>query len=382
MTDDLTNPKRKIEMSPIKGLKIYGDTGFELNSLLNAEGEKEYMKITSKNLSIFRGTGTESDDLLLSLGLVEKGVTVLKDPSGEGSLVMNHGLYIQDGGFLLSTKNMPRPPSMEGGLQDITVSPAGILLEKEEPDEDGKITACQITADGISFLRDGEVIYTLNNRIEVSSSRASSGKRINFGRAFREDPTVIVIPSKVKTYEKEMNDASQFIDVSAEDVDIYGFTPRASLIIAAKSLTAISNSNIPKGLSNGETWEATTVAKATSLEIRIFWYARKAAFLRKRDYVRFRVDFDYGNGWVLGAWQRREGEGMFGDNNSGSKWFSSAIQTTARNIKVRVVAEKPRNPEFNTVRVDSVKYESNTFIALDSGNEEELPLLHWIAVGR
>jgi hypothetical protein len=72
---------------------------------------------------------------------------------------------------------------------------------------------------------------------------------------------------------------------------------------------------------------------------------------------------------------------MLGKNNVGSDWISSRTINTPSLIGVRINVKKSENHPDTYVKFMDVKYEASDYTTLDESDGEDLPYVHWIAVG-
>jgi len=166
-----------------------------------------------------------------------------------------------------------------------------------------------------------------------------------------------------------------------EQVTSTGFVPQAFLQTNAHMMHTMSGPAYPVSIPNNGSWEGTTEAEATKIDVQIEWSARKAGLFRPRANVRFKVDFNYGNGWEEGSWIRKEGGGMLGRDNKGSDWISSRTINSPSLIGVRISVKKSENHSDTYVKFMDVKYEASDYTTIDESDGEDLPEVHWIAVG-
>jgi hypothetical protein len=72
---------------------------------------------------------------------------------------------------------------------------------------------------------------------------------------------------------------------------------------------------------------------------------------------------------------------MLGKNNVGSDWISSRTINTPSLIGVRISVKKSENHSDTYVKFMDVRYEASDYTTLDASDGEDLPEVHWIAVG-
>lgn len=387
MIDNLDSPQRKVIISPEEGLQVFGDKGLEVRSLIDVNEFQKYTKLNSRGLYYFEKLSGR-DKLLLALGLMSEEdipaidrTIYLEDNNEESKIVMDHGLFIRDGGFYISNEEMPQ--EKKGNLQDITIDPRGMLLQETRIDKDGTeyLAGCRITADGIHFLRDGDIVYSMNQRVMMSTSPVKANSRVVFPIPFNEKPTVIIIPARIKTFQKNRHGSSQFLNLVTEQVTNTSFVPQAFLQTNAHMMSSMNGPAYPVSIPNNGSWEGITDAEATKIEVHIEWSARKGGLFRARENISFKVDFNYGNGWEEGSWIRKEGGGMLGSNNKGSDWISSKTINSPSLIGVRINVMKSEEHSDTYVKFNAVRYEASDYTTLDASDGEDLPEVHWIAVG-
>ena len=136
MIDNLDSPQRKVIISPEEGLQVFGDKGLEVRSLIDVNEFQKYTKLNSRGLYYFEKLSGR-DKLLLALGIMSEEdipatdrTIYLEDNNEETKIVMDHGLFIRDGGFYISNKEMPQ--EKKGNLQDITMSQEEYFFKKLE----------------------------------------------------------------------------------------------------------------------------------------------------------------------------------------------------------------------------------------------------------
>jgi hypothetical protein len=71
---------------------------------------------------------------------------------------------------------------------------------------------------------------------------------------------------------------------------------------------------------------------------------------------------------------------MLGRDNTGSDWISKIINSPSL-IGVRINVKKSENHPDTYVKFNAVRYEASDYTTLDESDEEDLPEVHWIAVG-